>query len=55
MKVKDLIEILKGKEDFNFLVSCDEELNILFKDEELNILFKDWEVANLSDKKKVKK
>ena len=43
MKVKELIQKLKGFEEFNFVVSSDEELNSLFKE---------WEVAELSDKEK---
>jgi len=38
MKVKELINQLKNYEDYNFLVSCDEELNIIFEKVEINVL-----------------
>jgi len=41
MKVKELMEKLKGRENFEILVSSDEELNTLFAK---------FEVAELEDK-----
>lgn len=44
MKVKELRKALKDiPDDWEFLVSCDEELNTLYSG---------WEIATLSDKKK---
>jgi hypothetical protein len=43
MKVKDLINQLKGLEDNDFVVSCDEELNTLFSE---------WQISKLTGKKK---
>jgi len=43
MKVSDLINQLKGLEDNDFVVSCDEELNTLFSE---------WQISKLTGKKK---